>query len=199
MPTSRIVRPAPRVRWRSPAGTPGPRRPGRSRAPGSRASTNADPRWPGHVDRDRARPTTKAGEQAQRREAMPGVEVAIAEVGQEAEESLPRRSEEEPPRPRLPMLQREFRQPEVDQADRDERPPKETWSWIMKWTSAPVPRAEIRRGHAQELFVVGQEAAGRGEEEGEEPRESQEEAVNARRDDRRRGTRTRTLYRRPRR
>jgi hypothetical protein len=117
-------------------------------------------------DAEPARLPQRAEEHRQQHErgrAVPRVEIAVADVGQEAEEARAAARRQRPPRPRLPPLQRHLGKPEVHHRDGDQHA-AELDAVVDHEVddAAPVQRAELLRGHAEERHVLRQELPGRG-------------------------------------
>src|SRR5688500_15221063 len=72
-------------------------------------------RWPRLVQ-----PDEKAGEQNESCQAMPGIEVTVAEIGEEAAEAGDSAGEQCPPCPGLVLEQRKLGEPEIEDGDGDE-------------------------------------------------------------------------------
>ena len=82
-----------------------------------------------------SRPATKIGNERERCHAMPGVEVAVAEVGEKTEEARAAAERQSPPRPRLAAAAGETRRATRYMTPMaSSTPPNETRSCIMKCT-----------------------------------------------------------------
>src|SRR5690349_18160602 len=104
----------------------------------------------------------KEWKQQQRSRPMPGIQIAVAQIGQEASESQNARHHKEPPRPRLAAPQRKLRQPHIKRADgyqcSAERHP------VMEHEMndpALCYRAKLLRRYPQELHVMRQKMSRR--------------------------------------
>ena len=119
----------------------------------------------------RPRPGETAREQRQQdqgRQAVPRVEVARPEVAQEAREAQSPTDREQPPCPRSALGKRESDEPEVQDADRDERAAERGTVVGHEVDQPPVrDRTQGVLGDRQPGEVVRQELVG----DGQEPRE----------------------------
>jgi hypothetical protein len=97
--------------------------------------------------------------------AMPGVQVAVAEVGQEAGEPGGAADRKQPPGPGLPLAEREQHQVGVQDANREQRT-AERGPVVDHELHDPAARdrAQVGGGHAEIGDVVGEELAACGQE-----------------------------------
>src|SRR5579859_1115866 len=110
----------------------------------------------------------EAWKQAKSGNAVPGIEVAVGEIGEECPETEYPGQEEKPPGPRLPLLQGKLGQPEVEHTDGDQCSPKGNPIVDHEVNhAATVMGAQFFRGHAKELLVVRQELSRDAQEEAE--------------------------------
>ena len=115
-------------------------------------------------------PEGEAREQAEGGQAVPVVQVAIPQVGEEAGEPDGPRCGQGPPRPAPAGPQRTIDEPPVRQSDGDQGS-AEGGPVVDHEVDHPaaVPGAQVAGGHPQEPLVVRQEAAGRGQPERTQP------------------------------
>ena len=110
---------------------------------------------------------------------MPGVEVAVAKVRQEAAEADEAAGDERPPGPGLAFIQREGREPEIENADGgDGAAERDAVVDHEMHDPAFVDAAESIGRHAEVGDVVRQEVLCGRQEEGEEAGEEQREACD---------------------
>lgn len=113
-------------------------------------------------------PEHEDGEQEKCAGAMPGVEVAVSEVGEEAGEAGRGADEPHPPGPRLSIPEREDRQPDIQHAQAGERSPER--GPIVHHELHDPARGDLTQvgsAHPEIMDVVGEELPRGGEEEGE--------------------------------
>src|SRR5579862_72411 len=109
---------------------------------------------------------------------MPGVQIAVAEIRQEAEEAGPAAQRKEPPSPGFPGFQREGSQPKVKDPRRNQRSAESHPVVEHEMDdAASLKRAQLLGGHPQELDVVREEMSAQGEEERESAREEEPQSA----------------------
>jgi len=107
-------------------------------------------------------PPDERRQQRERRDAVPRVEIAVAEVREETEEARGPAHCDRPPRPRLAAPHRKLEQPEPDHAERDQHA-AERHAVVHHEMHDPAAlhRTELLRRHAEVRRIVRQEMPGR--------------------------------------